>query len=231
MRFHLFYDNAGCREDCEKYLTRYFDFISMSPHARAPQPGHDGRAADLALLRAAQGVAHGGRGAGREGLYRRAMCWTSTAKCGVRISSPAARTWACSRAWAIRRTSAAIFVWTNTLPTAGQLTVGIPPTPPAGGAAHIPSPCWTSAWCITAKSPPTTRTAAAWKCTATIASLLTDTEVIAYMLDYLVRRQGLTLEGGCGGGGRSFLVGRSTGSAEKAAQAHDASAQPLLPPC
>lgn len=29
--FHLFYDNESCREDCEKYLTRYFDFISMSP--------------------------------------------------------------------------------------------------------------------------------------------------------------------------------------------------------
>ena len=45
-------------------------------------------------------------------------------------------------------------------------TGAIPPTPPAGGAARIPSGCWTGRWSTTAKYPPMTRTAVVWRCSA-----------------------------------------------------------------
>ncbi len=42
----------------------------------------------------------------------------------------------------------------------------IPPIPPAGGAARTLLPCWTGPSSTTERYPPTTPTAAAWKCSA-----------------------------------------------------------------
>ena len=64
---------------------------------------------------------------------------------------------------------------------------GIPPTRRAGGAARIPLRCWTTRWCTTGRSPPMTPTAAAWRCMGIHCTLLTDTEVITYIIDYLHR--------------------------------------------
>ena len=59
-------------------------------------------------------------------------------------------------------------------------------------------PCWIIPWCTTARSPAMTQTAALSRCTDIIARLLTDTEVITYIIDFLVRRKGLTLEEAAG---------------------------------
>ena len=131
-------------------------------------------------------------GAGREGLYRPPCAGREPQHRGVRISSPAARTWACSRAWAIRRTSAAIFVWTNTLADCWTAHGRYPTnTPGWWGGAHP----FTLLDISVVHNGEISSYDANRRCMEMYGydcKLLTDTEVIAYMLDYLVRRQGLT---------------------------------------
>ncbi len=102
--------------------------------------------------------------------------------------------WGPSRRWASPRTSAFSTVWRNTRDTRGRRTGVTRPTRPAGGAARIRLRCSTTRSYTTARSRLTMPTAASSKCSATNARCQTDTEVITYILDYITRIQGLTLE-------------------------------------
>ena len=76
--------------------------------------------------------------------------------------------------------------------THGLHTDAILRTLPAGGAVHIPLRCLTILSYITEKYLLTTQIADLSKCYK--CTLQTDTEVITYIMDYLLRVQGLTLD-------------------------------------
>ena len=69
-------------------------------------------------------------------------------------------------------------------------------TPGWWGGAH-PFTCSTGRSCTTARSRATASTAATWSSSATSARCGTDTEVIAYLFDLMLRRHGLPLELAC----------------------------------
>ncbi len=62
----------------------------------------------------------------------------------------------------------------------------------AGGAAPIPLPCWTASVVHNGEISSYDANRRCMEMYGYDCNLLTDTEVITYMLDYLVRRQGLT---------------------------------------
>ena len=107
---------------------------------------------------------------------------------------PAERIWAYLRPWAIledvgrfyRLEEYEGYSWT----AHGRYPTN---TPGWWGGAH-PLRCWIGASYITGKYPPTMPIGAISKCTVINAPLQTDTEVITYIADFLLRKRGLTLE-------------------------------------
>ena len=113
---------------------------------------------------------------------------------------PAERTWEYSRRWASPRTWDGSIGLRNTRVIPGRLTAVIPPTPRLVGRGH---PFALLDYSIVHNGEISSYDANrryiemfGYKCT-----LQTDTEVITYIADYLLRRQGLSLEetaGHCG---------------------------------
>ena len=183
---HVFYDDAAARAGCEAYLERHFDIINLSkiPTRGA---GRDGRAADLALFCARCPTSWRTAAWTRPNMWRAALFFANSAVRGAYIFS-CGRNMGCSRPWATR---------------------GRGPLLPAGrirrlcldGARPLPHQ---HAGLVGRRAPfalldlsvvhngeissyDANRRAIemhGYQC-----SLLTDTEVITYILDYLVRRQ------------------------------------------
>ena len=66
----------------------------------------------------------------------------------------------------------------------------IPPTRPAGGAARIPLPCWTMRVVHNGEISSYDANRRCMEMYGYNCTLLTDTEVITYMLDYLIAQSG-----------------------------------------
>ena len=86
-------------------------------------------------------------------------------------------------------------------------TAAIRPTPPAGGAARIPLPCWSTTVVHNGEISSYDANRRFIEMFGYSCDLLTDTEVITYIVDYLVSQaQGLTYRRDCQRHRRALLV-------------------------
>ena len=192
--FHIFFDDNTTRRECEALLKESFEIVEaeLIPIRIIPEITdipHIWRyfvrplSSVLARLQLDEKEFVARDGHGHQHPARRALMY-----------SPAARTWARSRRWAIRRTWGASTGWRSTARYSWTAHGRYPTnTPGWWGGAH---PFALLDYSIVHNGEISSYDANrrciemyGYKC-----NLQTDTEVITYIADYLLRRQGLTLE-------------------------------------
>lgn len=191
--FHIFIDTRDTRKTCEALLKEGFEIVKAEhiPIRQIPE------ITDVPLiwryfLTPLRSVLS--RLQLDEAEYVARTVTRINVELTARMFFQAERIWARSRRWAIRRMWAGSTGWRNTPPIPGPLTGAIPPTPPAGGAARIPSGCWTGRWSTNGEISSYDANRRCVEMFGYRCTLQTDTEVMTYIADYLLRRQGLTLE-------------------------------------
>ena len=166
--FHMFYDNESARDDCEHYLKSFFDIHSMSVMPTRPMR----EITDPPIIWRYFVTPKAWR------CQEEAMdedAFTAAHVLHVNVNIPGAFIFSSGKNMGVFKgvgypeDMGRFSAWRNTPRRAGRRTGAIRRTPPAGGAARTRSRCWTCPSSTMAKSLPTTRTAAAWRCTATPA--------------------------------------------------------------
>lgn len=190
--FHIFYDSPAAKETCEKFLERHFDIVNLSkiPVRKIPQitdepliwryfvtPLHV-KLADSQL--------------DEKEFVARSVIRINTVIDGAYVFS-SGKNMGVFKAVGFPEDVGNFYRLENTRGIAGQPTAGIPPTLPGwwGGAHPFAMLDYSVVHNGEISSYDANRRAMemhGYTCT-----LLTDTEVITYIIDYLLRKKGLTL--------------------------------------
>ena len=163
----IFTTTQAQRTSASACLREHFDIVNLSKIPDPQHPQHHGRAADLALFRRSPADQARGEPARRAGVRRTLRHPHQHDASTARTFSPAARTWAYSRPSASRRTSADSTGWRNT--TATRWTGPRPLSdqhPGLVGRRASVRAARLSRSSTTARSRPTTQTAASSRCSA-----------------------------------------------------------------
>ena len=189
---HIFYDHHGAKVDCEQYLKQHFEIADQSPiPTRHMQEITDSPLIWRYFVNPIPARLY------RCGMDQREYVARSVLAVNRQIDGayvfPAARTWAYSKGLATPKISPGSTAWKNMKDTVSPPTAAIPPTPGWWGGAH---PFGLLDYSVVhngeISSYDTNRRTIemyGYSCT-----LQTDTEVIAYIVDYLHRAKGLTFD-------------------------------------
>ena len=166
--FHLFYEDSSAKEACERFLERHFDIVNLSKIPTRPHP----RVTDAPLIwryfmAPLPNKLEQSQLDERE-YVRRCVTRVNTQMKGAHVLS-SGKNMGVFKAVGYPEDVGEFYRLEEYEGYAWTAHGRYPTNTPGCGGAPTPSPCWTTRWCTTGRSPPMTPTGASLRCSATAA--------------------------------------------------------------